>query len=152
LADVRAARNDMKEVRDDACRQERLAMGVEVEAPRIARALSEDFEFVRVYMVAPHSGVHLHVADLGLREDAVQAVEQAVGAPLQGVEHLMRVLAAEATQKDVVFVAMAGACRVLQKEEIGRGAEKDAAAADLDAAGQIEARQVLAFGPDGDLV
>src|SRR5262249_54236182 len=53
---------------------------------------------------------------------------------------------------DVVFVAMAGACRVLQKEEIGRGAEKDAAAADLDAAGQIEARQVLAFGPDGDLV
>ena len=85
LADVGAAGNDVEEMRNDAGGQKRLAMGVEVESPGIARAFSKNTELVGVRVIAPDGGVHLHAADLGLGEDAVQAVEQAVRSPLQRV-------------------------------------------------------------------
>ena len=44
LALVAAALDDVVEVRDDAGGQERLALGVEVDAPGVARAVGEDLE------------------------------------------------------------------------------------------------------------
>ena len=64
----------------------------------------------------------------------------------------MRILAAEAAQENIDLVAVAASLGVLKKEEIGSGAEKDAATTHLNAAGHVEMRQILALGPDGDLV
>src|SRR5207244_411686 len=152
LANVGAAGNDVEEVRNDAGCQKRLAMGVEVEPPGITGAFGKNTELARVRAIAPDGGVHLHAADPGPGEDAVQAVEQAVRSPLQGVQHLVGVMAAEAVQENVDLVAVAAPLGVLKKEEVGSGAEKNAAMTHLDAAGHVEMRQVLPLDPDGDLV
>ena len=73
----------------------------------LRRALGEDLELLRRRVVAPDGGVHARVRavelgrrlHVGVREDAVQAVEPAVRAPLEGVQRLVRVLAAEALQQ-----------------------------------------------------
>ena len=44
----------------------------------------------------------------------MQPIEPAVGAPLQGVEHLVRILAAKTLEQDFRAIAMAGALRVLE--------------------------------------
>ena len=88
---------------------ERLAVLVEIEAPGIARAVGEDFEDVPGRMIAPDAGVDRRavlvrragLADARMREDAVAAVEPAVGAPGEGVERLVRVLIAPAVEQDL---------------------------------------------------
>src|SRR5438477_7452838 len=85
LADVGAARNHVKEMRDDTGSQERLPVCVEVEAPGVAGAFGKDLELACREAVTPHGGIHLHFADFGMGEDAVQTVERAIRAPLQGV-------------------------------------------------------------------
>src|SRR5207245_7695037 len=59
--------------------------------------------------------------------------------PLESVQRLVRVLAAEPFEQNFAAITLARALRVFEEEEIGRRAEKDAAAADLDAAGHVEA-------------
>ena len=62
---------------------------VEVEPPRVARAVGEDLEDVLRRMVAPDAGVdrravlvrRARLADAAVREDAVAAVEPAVRPP-----------------------------------------------------------------------
>src|SRR5947209_8202535 len=83
---VASAGNDVKDVRDDAGGGEEISILVVVEAPRVARAVGEDFELVANRMIAPDAGVERHplvgrrarLADLAVREDAVAAVEPAV--------------------------------------------------------------------------
>ena len=79
------------------------------------------------------------LADVRVGEDAVGAVEPAVGAPGERVERLVRVLVAPAVEQDLrragrVVVA------VLDRNEqkIRRGADPDAAEADLDAADEVQ--------------
>ena len=104
---VAGARNHVIQVRDDAGGRERVAVVVEVEAPRIAGALGEDLEGLPGRVIAPDRAVELltlgirrsRLADVRVREDAVAAVEPAVGAPREGVERLVGVLIAPAVEQ-----------------------------------------------------
>src|SRR5262249_37659236 len=124
---------------------ERLAVFVEVQAPGIAGAVGEDLEFVPGWMIAPDAGVDRHailvgragLADLGMREDAVTAVEPAIGAPDEGVERLVRVLITPAIEQNL---RRAGGLVILHRheEKIRRLADPDAAEADFEAADEIQ--------------
>ena len=86
---VAAALDHVIKVRDDAGRDEHLAAGVEVDAPGVAGAVGEDLEDVPRRVIAPDAGVDRRalgvgragLADARVGEDAVAAVEPAVGAP-----------------------------------------------------------------------
>ena len=54
---VAAALNHVIQVRDHAGREKRLALVVEIDAPRIARAVGEDFEHVLRGVIAPDAGI-----------------------------------------------------------------------------------------------
>jgi len=103
---------------------------VEIDAPGIARALGEDLELVPHRVIPPDAGVDPHavgigrprLADRGVREHAVAAVEPAIGPPDETVQCLVRVLRAPAVEEDA-----------------GRGgAHPDTAEPDGDAAGEIQ--------------
>ena len=85
--------------------------------------------------------------DVGVVEDAVPAVEPAVGAPRQRVGQLVRVEAAEAGDDDLALVGLAGPLRVLEEKDVGRVGDPDAAVAEVEAGGDVEA-----VGEDRDLV
>ena len=97
---VPAALDHVVEVRDHAGGEEGLAVLVEVDAPGVARAVGEDLELVLRRVIAPDPGVdrdavlvgRAGLADLRVGEDAVAAVEPAVGAPGERVQGLVRVL------------------------------------------------------------
>ena len=59
----------------------------------------------------------------------------------------MRVVAAEAGDDDFSLVGLAVAVGVLEEEDVGRVGDPDAAVADGDAGGDVQA-----VGEDGDLV
>ena len=149
LALVAPALNHVEEVRDDAGLNEGVAVFVEVEAPRVARALGEDLEAFLHRLVAPHAGVDelpLRVRrtgdlDVRVREHAVAAVEPAVRAPAEGVEHLVRVLPREAFKQ---LHRLTGGLRALVRildgdvQQPRRGTDEHAAKAILDGAGEVE--------------
>src|SRR5262245_10555132 len=155
---VGAAGNHVEQVRNDAAGEETLPVAIEIHAPGVARPLGKDIETLLRQVVAPDRRIHLHAIDFRLREDAVQAVELAVRAPLKGVECFVRVLTAETLEQNFAAVTLARAVGVFEKEKIGRRTEKDAAVADLDAAGHVEAVvviarwEVLPLSPDRDFV
>ena len=107
LTMVTPALHHVEQVRDHARLDEELPVFVEVQAPRIARALGEDLEAFLHRLIAPHAGVHelpLRVRraddlDVRVREDAVAAVEPAVRPPCESVKHLVRVLPREAFEQ-----------------------------------------------------
>src|SRR5262249_29959319 len=100
---------DVEQMRDDARFDEAFAMLVEIEAPRIARALCEDLELVTGRVVAPDASVDRRallrrsagLADERVREDAVATVEPAIGSPGEGVERLVRVLVMPAVEENL---------------------------------------------------
>ena len=82
---------------------ERVARGVEVHAPRIARALGEYLELLRARMIARDGGGDFHArlagfGNLHLRagEDAVCHVEPAVRSPSEAVQQFVAIFQAEA--------------------------------------------------------
>ena len=92
------AGDDVEEVRDHAVGDEHLAVVVEVEAPGVGRAVGDGLEDLPGRVIAPDAAVDRRrasssgVPGLPTREfdeDAVAAVEPAVGAPGQGVEHVV---------------------------------------------------------------
>src|SRR2546421_399131 len=82
----------VEQVGNNAAGQEAIAIAVKVHAPGVARSFGEDAEFPRGDIVVPDRGVELHAIDLGMGEDAVQAVQFAVRSPLKRVERFMRVV------------------------------------------------------------
>src|SRR5262249_25286845 len=96
LANVQTARDDVKQVRNDARGQKTGAVFVVIVAPRIACPLGEDLEFLRLGMIAPDAGVEGHavlvrrarLADARVRENAVAAIEPAVRSTDEAVERL----------------------------------------------------------------
>ena len=86
---VPGARDDVVEVRDHARGQEALAVGVEVEAPGVARAVGDDLEPLLRRVITPDAGVQgdavlvgrTRLADLRVGEDAVAAVEPSIRPP-----------------------------------------------------------------------
>ena len=120
---------------------------VEVEAPRVARALGEDLEDVLRRMKAPDRAVEplalgvwgAGLADVRVREDAVRAVQPAVGSPRERVEHLVRVLIAPAVEQDLRRTRRQIRPRLDRNEhQIRRGADPHAAEADFDAADEVQ--------------
>ena len=57
LAVIESAGDHIPEVRDDTCRHEDLTVVVEVEAPRIAEAMRDDFEAILRRVIAPNTTV-----------------------------------------------------------------------------------------------
>src|SRR5206468_2259646 len=105
-------------------------------------------EFLLDRMIAPDAGVdgsallfrRARLADERVREDAVAAVQPAIGAPDEGVERLVRVLVAPAIEDDLrrpgglVFTVLDG-----DEQQLGRLPDPDAAEADLESADKIKA-------------
>ncbi len=60
LSFVPAALDDVIQVRNNASRQEGLAMIIEVDTPRITGAVREDFEDMSRWMIAPDAGIDRH--------------------------------------------------------------------------------------------
>ena len=143
---VTGAGQDVIKVRDHAGRDEHLSAGVEVQAPRVARALGEDLEGAGPRVEAPDAGVDLaallgrrtRLADDGVGEYTVAAVEPAIGAPGEAVQGLMGVLHRPTIEHHLGLAR--AILRVLgDEEQFGRRADPDAAVADLDAAHEVEA-------------
>ena len=142
---VAGARQHMVKVGDHAGRDEHIPAGVEIEAPGIARALGEDLELPRAGVEAPDAGVDLpallgrrtRLADHRVREDAVAAVEPAVGPPGEAVQGLVRVLHRPTVEHHLGLARTV--LRVLRDEhQFRRGADPHPAVADLDAAHEVE--------------
>ncbi len=130
---------------DDAIRDERLAAVVEVESPRVRRAQGEDLEFLRDGVVAPDAAVEgdapgvrrPRLADARVGQDAVAAVQPAVGAPHQLVEDVVLGLEVPAVQHHARRPGRLVAVRLEGNvNQVRRRAEPDAAEADRDA-GQV---------------
>ena len=146
---VAPALNHVEEVRDDARLDEELPVLVEVQPPRIARALGEDLEAFLHRLIAPHAGVDelplgvRRTGDFHMRvgEHAVAAVEPAVRTPAEGVEHLVRVLPREAFEQ---LHRLTGGLRAFVRflhgdvQEPRRSPDEHAAEAILDAAGEVQ--------------
>src|SRR5690606_21306559 len=104
LALIARSLNDVIEVGNDAGGNERMPAVVEVDPPRIARSFGKNLELVPLRVITPYAGVDLHTfvirrswfADLRMGEDAMAAVEPAVGSPAEGVQRLVRVVVAPA--------------------------------------------------------
>lgn len=144
---VVASLHDVEEVGDDAAGCEAVADVIEVEAPGVGEAAGEDFEFLGFGVEAPDAGVEVETvffgcawfSDEGVGEDALAAVEPAVGSPDEGVEGFVPVLHAPSVVKDFGFgVGDVVAVCVGNEDEVGWGAEVDAAMADGDAGGEGE--------------
>ena len=83
-----------------------------------------------------------------MREDAVAAVEPAVGAPDEAVERFVRVFVAPAVEQLLrLAVGLVVAVFVGNEEQVRGGADPDAAEADFQAADEVQA-----FVEDGPLV
>src|SRR5262249_4420142 len=100
LAMIVAALGQVPEVVDDAGTDERAAFGVPSDAPRVARPLGKQLELAGLRMNAEQdtgeAEILALVLDGALVEDAVEAVEPAIGAPGQRVGQLMGVGTAKA--------------------------------------------------------
>src|SRR5207253_1780465 len=97
----------VKDVRNDAGGGEEVAKLVVVEAPRVAGAMGKDLELVADGVIPPDAGVERgslfrrrsRLADLAVCEDAVAAVEPAVGSPNEAVERFMGIFVAPAVEQ-----------------------------------------------------
>ena len=86
---IAGSRDDVVQVWNDARRDERVALFVEVQSPRVTGPFHEHFELVPLRMVSPDARVEwrslvvgsARLADLGMREDAVAPVKPTVGTP-----------------------------------------------------------------------
>ena len=115
LAVIQAAGDDMPQVRDHACCNEKLPLGVVVDTPRIAKTVRNNFKHFLSWVIAPDTTINLltlpfKLDRLGIwltmleklpsslwltydrrREHALAAVYPAVRPPVQTVEHLVPV-------------------------------------------------------------
>ena len=143
LADVIAGLDQVPEVIDHAGAGEERALGVDRDAPGVARPLAPDLEDPGPGMDAEDRagelvGLAILRGDLAGVEYAVPAVEPAVGAPGERVGQLVGVGAAEAGRDDFPRVGLAVAVAVLEEEEIGRVGDPDTAVADGDPRGDVQ--------------
>src|SRR5262249_18822231 len=107
-ADEVGAGHDVEEVLDDAVGDEQLAVLVPVQAPGVGGAPGDHLDLPARRVVAPDAAVHggpllgggAGRADAGLRLDAVEAVQPAVGAPGQAVDDVVLGLQVEAVEVD----------------------------------------------------
>ena len=105
---VMRARHDVPEMSDDVIREERLAVVIPIEAPRIRRAGGHDFKNLFHRMIAPDGATELHAlvlrcagpANERVCGDAVASVEPAVRPPREAVHHVVAGLERPAVEDD----------------------------------------------------
>src|SRR5260370_12284085 len=89
---------------DGACADERTAVGVPGDAPRIARAFAEKLKRACAGIEAKHGAREPEIAaalfDVARVEDSVKTIEPAVGTPGERVRQLMCIVASEARDDD----------------------------------------------------
>ena len=138
---VDAALDDVEEMGDDAAGGKAVAEIIEVEAPRIGEAASEDFEIAGLGMEAPDAGVEVEAivfriarfSDEGVGENALATVEPAVGSPDETVEGFVAVMHAPAVEKNFGFgVRNIVAIGVGDEDKIRRGSEVNTTVSDCD--------------------
>ena len=142
---INSALDDVEEVWDDTAGGETVTEIVKVEAPGVGEAAGEDFEFLGFGVEAPDAGVEIkalffsctRLADEGVGEDALAAVEPTVGTPDEAVQSFVSVLNTPAVEENFgLGVGDVVAIRIGNEDEVRRCAEVDAAVADGDAGGE----------------
>ena len=158
LAVIDATGNDMPEVRNHACRDKELALGVVIDAPGVAEPVRHDLEAVLHRVVAPHAAIDLHgrfgivvllweglsvlvdpafahgAADVRRCCEALEPVEPAVGTPDKTVERFMTVGDAPTRQADLdcIQVSLVVSVAVGHEEQIGGRTEHESAETNRD--------------------
>src|SRR5205823_6941976 len=144
-----SALNHVPEMRDHARLDETLAVFIEVNAPRIARAFCKHFENMLGGMIPPHAGVHALAfflrragfADERRAKHAVATVEPAIGSPGEGVQRFVRVgVVIPAVEENLRIAGGFRRVAVLNRHEhqIWRGADPHAAEAEFQSADEIQ--------------
>ncbi len=113
----------MPQVVDHARADKRIPLGIESDAPRIARPLAKQTETARPRVDAKHrTGELIRLpprCDATRVEDSVEAIQSAVGPPRQTVRQFMRVLAAESRYDDLNLIRLVIPIGVLHEQNIG---------------------------------
>ena len=132
LALVAGALDGVPHVRDDAGFEEGFPVVVPIDAPLVAAAFAPAFEDLAGRVETPDGGFDegafavrsARLAHQGAVEDAVRAVEPAVGTPDEVVQGLVRVVALPSVEHDLRFAGRLGFIAVLDRDEeqIGRRA------------------------------
>src|SRR5262249_5669005 len=137
----------VKSVRHHARLDERLAVGVEVQTPRIARAFREDFKDVPGRMIAPDAGIdrcavlvrRAGLADTRMSKNTVAAVQPTVRPPAEGIERLVSILVMPSVKKDLRLAGrLVLALLDWHVHQVRRRPDPDAAEADLQAADEVQ--------------
>ena len=164
LAMVDAAGDDVKEMRDHAGADEELALGVVVDAPRVAEAVGDDLEHVLGRMVAEDPAVDVdavpfqdvvgerlfvfvepaltrRLSHFRRRRIALESVQPSIGTPVQAVDDLVPVADAPSRQThfDIGHVGLVIAVAIRHEQEVGRRADEGAVEADRDGGGKHDA-------------
>src|SRR5947209_936879 len=107
LANVNASGSHMEEVIDYAGADKSIAIPIKVNAPWIASALGEYFEFLGIRMVARDRGRNFDAGrrgfgdfNLRMREHAMSHVKPAIGTPGESVEQFVSIVETEAVEQN----------------------------------------------------
>ena len=144
---VPRARQGVPEVADDGVDEKKLAVFIPIVSPRIGGAMANDLKGFARGMIAPDAALHMRAFGLGCAgptdlgagaEDAVPAVEPAVGPPAQAVDDVVpHLVGVEAVEDDFRFaVGFVVAIFISEEKNVRRARGPHAAAAQLDA-GQL---------------
>ena len=157
LAMINAALDDMEYMRNHAGRDEKLALGVVIDAPGIAETMRHHLETILRRVVSPYAPVYvdalsfqnifgeglpmdidllagLRFVDSGRRREAFEAIEPTVRAPMQAVEGLVAIPDAP-SRKENFNVALVGhvvSVAIRNEHKMGRRAQIHAPEPDRD--------------------
>jgi len=116
-----------------------VAVAVEVESPGVAAPFAEQLEAFGGRVVAPDALLKTDAANVRRDGAALRAVEPAVGAPLQGIDHGVRVFHAKTLEQHLgVAVGQVVAVLVGIEQQVRRLADVDAAVANGQRRGEIQ--------------
>ena len=115
-----------------------LAVLIEVQAPGVAAALTEQLEGARDRMITPDALLEFDPANVRIHRAAVRSVEPAVRSPRQGIGERVRVLHAEAAQQHFgIAISNVVVIRVRVEQQIWRLRHKHTAVTERHARSEI---------------
>ena len=148
-APIVRAGDQVPEMADDGVDDKGLAVLVPIHAPRVGRAVGDDFKNFSHGMIAPDAAVHFRAlgfgragfANRGSARDSVSAVEPAIRSPFQAVGEIVAdVFALETVEHDDgIAVGHVVTVAVREKKKIRRTQRPDAAEADFEARENLRA-------------
>ncbi len=146
LPGVNATRRHVKQMVDHTGTDERIAARIEIHAPRVARAVGENLEFSRAWLITSHGCGNLHAGrrSLGdpyfrMSEHTVSQIHPTVRPPGEAIQQLVPIIEAKSREhclsrvRDIVMIC------ILEKQQVGCLANIDAAIAKQQSRGEIEA-------------